>query len=327
MTTKKTRASIEAADPVEAARAEVVRLNDQELKFALLFREGSAALAGIRAKRGRQVLDANDPSGAAAEINQRIRAVEDEQAAMAEAAAEARRARLPAIAAFIAAESDAKDRRAAELDQEAARLEGESDVLRAALEAATGWGWVPAAAKIDGNFVARIPDGGGQFRVVDVGGPRHARLRAEAESLRVQAAQGRYRQPHQAGGVEAATLEELLAALYSDPMRISPPADSIASWAEQATEKERRRRTRFDSSSDAFTPAGAPMKLYMEWRGGVIDQAQSRIMPAAAGIRANADSPETIATLGPLSDATADPYQQIEREAAAIPAEISGGVK
>ena len=319
--TRRPIASEAAGDPVEAARAEVVRLNDQELKFALLYREGSAALAGMRAKRGRQVLDANDPSGAAAEINQRIRAVEDEQAAMAEAAAEARRARLPAIAAFIAAEADAKERQAEQLDADGAKLEAESNRLRKALEQHDDWGYCAAQGKVDGQYHPAIPHGdGGGFRVVDARGPRHARLRGEAQGLRTQAAQGRFRQPHQAGGLEADTVEQLLAAVFVDAMRVGPTVDAIIGWAEQATEKERRRRARFDSSSDAYAPADAPMRFYLEFRNGTVDQAQSRIItPAAAGIRAYAaDSPETIATLGPLSDASADQYQlaatQVESE-------------
>jgi hypothetical protein len=259
-----------------------VRLNDQELKFALLYREGSAALADMRAKRGRQVLDANDPSGAAADINQRIRAVDDELAAMAEAATEARRARLQAIAVVIAAEADAGERKAEQLDAEAATLEAESDRLREAVELHDDWGFLPAAAKVDGRYLTAVPHGdGGGFRVVDVRGPRYARLRGEAQGLRTQAAQGRFRQPQNGGGLEADTVEQLLAAVFVDAMRIGPTVDSIIGWAEQAIEKERRRRARFDSSADAYVPAAAPMRFYLEFRAGTIDQTQSRILTPA----------------------------------------------
>jgi hypothetical protein len=263
-------------DPVAVARAEVERLNAQELKFASLVREGSAALADIRAKRGRQVLDANDPSGAAGAINQRIRAAEDELAAMMEAAAEARRARLPAIAAVIAAEAEAKVRRAEQLEAEAAKLEAESNRLRAALEQHDDWAYFPAEGNIDGHYLPAVAHGGGEFRVIDARGPRHARLRAEAQGLRTQAAQGRFRKPHQAGSVEADGLEGLLGAVYSDPMRIGPLADAIAAWSEQAREKEQRRRARM-VGGDGFLPA-ADVRYHLEWRNGAIDAAQSRIV-------------------------------------------------
>jgi hypothetical protein len=297
-------ASDTAGDPVEAARVRVELLNDQELRFATLYREGFAVLAGIRAKRGRQVLDSNDPSGAAAEINQRIRAAEEELAAMGEAAVEARRARLPAIAAFIAAEADAKERQAEQLDADAAKLEAESDRLREALERHDDWGYCVAQGKIEGQYLPAIPHGDGGFRVIDGRGPRHARLRAEAKVLRAQAEQGRYRQPHKAGGLEADTVEQLLAAVFVDAMRIGLTADSIIGWAEQATEKERRRRARFDSTADAFVPAAAPMRFYLEFRQGTIDQAQSRILAPAGAISMQADSPADIAKLAgsPLSD-------------------------
>ena len=66
---------------------------------------------------------------------------------MAEAAAEARRARLPAIAAFIAAEADAKERQAEQLDADAAMLEARANRLRKALNEHDDWGHCAAQGR------------------------------------------------------------------------------------------------------------------------------------------------------------------------------------
>ncbi len=277
MTKKAAASRVQDTDPVAAARAEVERLNAAELKFAMLFREGSEALASIRAKRGRQVLDADDPSGAAGAINQRIRAAEDELAAMVEAAGEARRARLPAIEAFIEVEAAAKDREAQQLEALASKLEAESDRLRKVLESHDDWGYCAAQALVDGHYVPAVAHGGGEFRVFDARGPRYARLRSDAQNLRTQAAQDRFRKAHQAGSVEADDLAGLLTVVYADPMRIGPPIDAITQWVERATETERRRRSRI-AGGDGFLSA-ADVRLHLEWRAGAVDDAQSRIVP------------------------------------------------
>jgi hypothetical protein len=250
-------------DPVAKARAEVERLNAAELRFALIYRERSVALAEVRAKRGRQVLDASDPTAVASEVNSGIRALEDELAAIAEAASEARKDRLQAIHVVFIAEAEDAERRAAQLDEDAVKLEAESGRLRAALEKHDDWQYVPLRAHGDAGPLAF---------------PRHDRLRTEVSGLRTQAAQGRFKVAHQAGGLEADTIEDLFGAVHSDAMRIGPTVDAINVWAEQAFAKERRRRERIDSTAGNFLPLDAPMRMYLEWRGGVIDAARSHIL-------------------------------------------------
>ncbi len=112
--------------------------------------------------------------------------------------------------------------------------------------------------------------------------------------------------------IEADTVDELIAAVHSDAMRIGPTVDAIASWAEQASEKERRRRARVASTEDAFVPAKASMRLHLEWRNGTIDQEQSRIVrPEPTEMGMHLDSAADIATLGPLSDEPADAGQHV----------------
>ena len=168
---------------------------------------------------------------------------------------------------------------------------------------------------------------GGAPVVVDARGPRHQRLRVAARALRSQAAQGRYKVAHQAGMLEADTVEELFAAVHSDPMRVGPPVDAIVAWTEKAIAAEQRRRARLDSTADGFTAPDAPMNLHLEWRGGVIDQAQSHILtPEPVQVRDYGDpvpmvaAPAVKGNRRPESsrspfDTSATPYE-IAREAA-----------
>jgi hypothetical protein len=310
--TKVSGASATVDDPVAVARAEVERLNSSELGIAILYRARAADQVGVRAARGDQVLDASDPAGAARVAGQRVSAMLEELESLADASRRARERRLVAIPLVYAAEADAADRKAAQLDVDAANLEAESGRLRKALEAHDDWSYVAASPNIPERGFGGQQLGGAPI-VGDARGPRHERLRVEARALRTQAAQGRFHQPQRAGGLEADTVEDLFAAVHSDAMRIGPPVDAIVSWSEQAIEKERARRARI-TSGDGFVPAEAPMRLRLEWRSGTIDLAQSRIVqPEPAEVRAFLDSAADISRLGPLADEPAgagqpDPY-------------------
>ncbi len=259
-------------DPVAVAHAEVDRLNASELGIAILYRQRAAELAGVRAERGDQVLDADDPAGAARVAGQRVAAMLEELESLSDASRRARERRLAGIPAVYQAEADAAERKAVQLEADAANLETESDRLRKSLEIHDDWAYVAASP----NSRERLIGGqqGGAPVVVDARGPRHERLRAEARALRTQAAQGRFRQPHRAGSLEADTLEDLFAAVHTDAMRVGPAVDAIVAWSELAIEKERARRARI-LSGDGFVPAEAPMVLHLEWRNGTIDQGAS----------------------------------------------------
>jgi hypothetical protein len=265
-------------DPVAAARAEVVRLNDQELRLAMSYRAKSAELADVRLARGDQVRGAADPAGAAQESARRVIAIREELEALADGSRSARERRLAAIPAVFEAEASAKERQAELLEVEGAKLEAESKRLREALERHDDWGYVAAPAKIDGRYFQTIPDGGGAFRQVDVRGPGFMRRLSAARASRQEAAEHRLKKPHQAGSVEADTVEDLLAAVHTDATRVGPPIDAIIAWSEKAIEDERRRRAHTASTEYGFVPVDAPMRLLLEWRAGVIDQTQSHVM-------------------------------------------------
>jgi hypothetical protein len=269
-------------DPVALARSEVERLNAQELKFAMLHLQRSTELEQMRGQRGRQVLTANDPLAVVHDVNSQIRRAEDELAALGEAAGEAHKARVLAIPAVFLAEAEDRERQADKLDAEASELETESRRLRKLLEAHDDWGYVAAEGRVNGEYFRVVPrNDGGPFRVVEAWGPRHERLRANARALRAQAMESRRSEPHAAGMLEADSIDELLAGVFSDPMRLAPPVAAIIEWAEQARGNELRRRTARLSSSGAV-PADAPMRFRLQWRRSTIDLAESSaFMPAA----------------------------------------------
>lgn len=272
--TKNTKAA-PVDDPVAVARAEVERLNSSELGMAILYLTRAVELAGVRADRGDQVLDAEDPAGEARVAGQRVSAMLEELQSLADASRRARERRLVAIPPVFQAEADAADRKAAQLDVDAATLEAESNRLRKALESHDDWSY--SAGPPNRSELLIGGQQGGAPVVVDARGPRHERLRVEARALRTQAAQGRFRQPHRAGMLEADTVEDLFAAVHADAMRVGPAVDAIVAWSAPAIEKERGRRSRI-LSGDGFVSAEAPMRLHLEWRNGAIDQGASGVV-------------------------------------------------
>jgi hypothetical protein len=292
-------------DPVGRARAVPSRLNTQELGMALLYRQKAAELAAERAKRGDQVLDASDPTVAARDAGRRVTAMLEELEALADASRRARERRLSSIPAVYQAAAAERERRAGELEAEATKLEAESRKLREALEAHDQWAYFAAEGVVDGRPFSTVPHNNGEFRLVDARGPVFKQRLTEARILRAEAEQHRLRKPEQAGMWEADTVEDLLAAVHVDPMRIGPPIDAIVAWAEAAIEKERRRRERMANNvQDDFVPRDAPTRLHLEWRSGVIDEAGSRIVRPELGaqVAAYADSAELAKVGGPLSE-------------------------
>jgi hypothetical protein len=270
--------------------SEVERLNAQERDLALLYRTKAAELAIVRAARGDEVLDALDPAGAARGSGRRVRDLLEELEALADGSGRARQRRTSAIPAVFAAEADEKLREAVKLETEATDLEAESGRLRAALQAHDGCIYVPAPPAAPERAIGGQVGGAPTIVVVSV--PRHERLRREAATLRTEAGQLRFREAHTAGSVEADNLEDLLAAVFAActcaicrsraGMRVSPQVDTIVAWSERAIEKERARRARIAEGADTVPPS-TPFRLHLEWRGGAVDAAGSRIvLPEAA---------------------------------------------
>src|ERR1700694_1049921 len=132
--TKKPAVETTVAGPVDTARSEVEKLNGQELRLAMMYRQKAVELAGVRAERGDQVLDADDPEGVARKAGQRVAGMTEELESFADASERARERRLAAIPAVFQAEAAEKERQADQLEVEARKLEAESNRLRDALE-------------------------------------------------------------------------------------------------------------------------------------------------------------------------------------------------
>lgn len=263
-------------DAVTITRSEVERLNAQELKFARLHLQRSTELAELRSRRGQQVLKASDPLAVVGAVNTRIRAAEDELAGLAEAAGEAHKARLLAIPAVFLAEAEDRERQAAQLDADADKLEAEVKKLLEPVEKLADWAYLPAEGRVDGRYFRVVPrNDGGPFRVVEAFGPRHERMRSSARALRMQAAETRSAVPHKAGSLEADSLEDLLALVFSEALRLAPPAASIIEVMEEARENELRRRVRLTNSGSV--PADLPLRYKLTWRNGSIDVGQSGV--------------------------------------------------
>jgi hypothetical protein len=290
------------ADPAERARAEVQRLNSQELGLSVLYRVRAAELGSVRAERGDQVLDAENPTGAARASAQRVAVLVDELEALADASRRARERRLAAIPAIFKAQADEADRAAAQLESEADQLEVRSKGLRKALEEHDECSYQPAPVTFPERAVGG-PLVGGAPVVVQIRVPRFERLRLAAADKRAEAVQHRLKEPHQAGGVEADDLAGLLEEVFRDPLRVGPTVDSIRSWSDQAIATERRRRERAAGGAD-LVPVDAPMRLHLEWVGGTIVQASSGVSRfAAPALSTYFDSAADMAQVGgPLEE-------------------------
>ena len=184
-------------------------------------------------------------------------------------------------------EADELERQAAQRDVDAVANKASVDEALAEVRQRAGCNYVPASELA---FARRgqLGGGSGSLSVMPVVIPIFQQLQNEAAELRRRAVQARQQEPHRAGSVEAATIDELVEIVFSDPMRVGPSVDGISAWAEQAIGKERQRRQRIQrQGGDAFVPVGAPItKLHLEWRNGTIDVSGSRVSSANQGTTA-----------------------------------------
>jgi hypothetical protein len=273
---------IASKTPSVDPRSAVERLNAQELKFALLHGERAAVLAEVRAGRGRAVLAANDPSAVVLTVNSKIRGLEDELAGLNEAASEARRLRLQAIPAVFEADAVEAELAAAKLETEAAELQAESQRLRMALESFDGCAYAPTAPPMRDLSGPRLEGGGAA--VYYVRAPQFELRRMSAAGLLAEAVQHRQKRAHRAGALTAGDLTSLLAAVFSDPLRIGPSVDEIYTWSVRGIEKQHRTLARSGGGESL-----APTRLHLVWNQAVIDVAQSWI--AAESETSEVDAP------------------------------------
>jgi hypothetical protein len=253
-------------DPVAAARSVVDQMNQQEVRLALMILRKSTELSGVKAARGDAVLDADDPDGAARESGRQVAALKEELDALAAAAVQARGRRIAALPGLFATEAAALEAKATAMEADAAAKKAESDRLLAAVEEFNDWGFVPAQARVDGQYVAVVMRST-EYRVVDARGPVYQRLLGDAQALRTQAAHHRFKVAHRAGAVGADSIEDVISVVHSDAMRIGPSAADIIAFVESHT-------------------AGAvnttdPLRIHLVW-DGIIDPAQSRVAQGTA---------------------------------------------
>jgi hypothetical protein len=286
LTSKQTQRPATAADPVELARADVDRLNQQERELSKLYRVKAAELSAARAKRGDDVLAAHDPASAARDSSRQVAVMVEELAALADAAAAARRQRMSAIPAVFNAEADEGEREAAQRDADAAANRATVDEALKEVRKRADCDYVPASELA---FARRgeLGGGAGNLSVMTVRVPIFARLQNEANALRLEAAQRRVKEPQRAGSVEAASLEQLIELVHADAMRIGPSISAIARWFDDAVTNERRRRQRIDHGDD-FVPVDAAIThLQLTWKNGAIDVSASDVSspsPSEAGV-------------------------------------------
>jgi hypothetical protein len=282
-TASKTPSTATPAEIANDPRLAVEKFNGAELRFARLYREQAGVLAEVRAKRGRAVLEADEPRAVAGQVNTQIRTLEDELGALSEAASEARRLRLQAIPKIFAADAAEAEREATELDRQAATLAFESARLRKVLSDHDGCSYSPTSPPTRDLSGPRVEGGGAPIYYVQV--PKFERLRLAANGKREEAVRHRQRKPLASGSVNAGDIETLLAAIFSDALRIGPPVDAIYAWAAGAIEQQRRRRTA--SGEDLV-----PVALHLVWNHGVIE-AQSRVESSEVSVVSTAfDSSE-----------------------------------
>jgi hypothetical protein len=253
---------------------EVTRLNEQEVRLALAILHKSNELAGVKAARGDLVLDAADQDGAARDAGRQVAVLREEVDSLADAARRARERRIAAIPLVYAAQSNQMETQATALEAEATKLQAESDVLREALQAHDDWSYTVAQPMRGEQMVGGQQ--GGAPTIVDARGPRHQRLRREAEVLRSQAAQGRFKVAHQAGSLGGDSVEAVISAVHSDAMRIGPSAADIIAFVEQSIGHRTTEK----------------LFIKLAWKAGIIDRQTSRVSRAqSAAVPANGHAP------------------------------------
>lgn len=266
-----------APNPAELARAEVDRLNHQERELSRLYRVKDAELSAARAKRGDDVLAAHDPASAARDSSRQVAVMIEELAALADAAAAARRQRMIGIPAVFKAEADELERQSIQLDTDAAANESAVRDALKAVEKLADCPYVPQPARAPDRAVGAGQQGVGSIPVFVRPMPLFQRLRGRAEGLRLEAAQHRIKVAHQAGSIEAATLDKLIELVFVDALRIGPSVDEISSWHESAAAKVRKRRQQLELED-------VPLNVvHLQWVRGQIDAAASFVSSSAQG--------------------------------------------
>jgi hypothetical protein len=263
----------QAADPVEAAKAEVERLHRAELDLSDRRMALAVSLGSLEAETGVATLDTFlAGEGTGADTTRRLLAARAEVDALDAAIAEARQRRRDAIRAAWLVEAAAIRGRAAPLRAEAEAREPRTRELLAALLEHEGIDYAPARPGM-GSLPLGDQVGGAPFTVIRRVG-RTDSLRIRANDLEAQAAAVEAREIQDRGAISGASAEAIIGQIRAwDPMKLALPLPSAAKWATQAEAAQRARLARLAPHHVGY---GGEPSLELVWVADDIDNTRSR---------------------------------------------------
>jgi hypothetical protein len=263
----------QAADPVEAAKAEVERLHRAELDLSDKRMALAASLGSLEAEAGVATLDTFlAGEGTGADTTRRLLAARAEVDALDAAIAEARTRRRGAIRAVWLAEAAAIREQAAPLRAEADAREPRTRELLAALLEHEGIDYAPARPGM-GSLPLGDQVGGAPHVVIRRIG-RTDSLRIRANDLEAQAAAVEAREMQDRGAISGNSAEAIIDQIRAwDPMKLALPLPAAAEWATQAEATQRARLAHLQPHHVGY--GGEPL-LELVWAGDDVDNARSR---------------------------------------------------
>jgi hypothetical protein len=243
--------------PLEAARAEVRRLAELELKLFTDLAPKRETVASIEQNAGEQLLDGADVAETAATLTR----AQAELALMNRAIEAAHHRRIEAIRACYRAEAAGLRQQAADKRAELAAIEKRTGPLLAKLSEVEGVTFTPAI--LDAQLSPQS-----DAVAVTYLRPKSTILREEITATEDRAAELDKRDPLQfehGGHAVAATLAELVSKSLEDPFRATPALPEIAEWV---ADIERKIEKNYSVS---------PRKYSLQWSGGKVDRNSSTV--------------------------------------------------
>jgi hypothetical protein len=220
---------------IEKARADVTRIHQLEQKLSASYKSDVARLAELRTGAGSRIVAADLDGGDVDAVTTNEASAVSQLAAKLAAtrqAIDAARARRPAAIQHVWAMQAAEIRQeAAKKRAEADELQGKVDPLLAELRRLTDVDYVPLPppTRLNAGEMVKYVVPAMQWR------------RMEASELDAHAAELESRKVPESGSISGSSLDELLAQVRSDSMRIAPVEHEIEGWAKAAEQQARER--------------------------------------------------------------------------------------
>jgi hypothetical protein len=273
-------------DPVANAKAEVDQLVEFQRRTWDALQSKSREVASRGAAAGDALVDAalRGTAPGMSQAAEGIAHLQAELVVLSEALDAARirhQAAIPAVgrAQAVGMRIEAAARRAEAEEREVLTLQ-----LLAQLREHEGVVYVPARAMPSDGLVGGERKGGA-LQVFVVNLPRTALLRDEADALEQTAGNIERQEVHQAGQVVGLTVDDLVNAMFANPMVIGPRPVDIAAWTIEAEKRERQRRIRLahgGAEAMGYAEPDGPVEFLLTWRQGAIDQRESGARPPEA---------------------------------------------